>query len=359
MLPPSYKQNVAPSNHFLDPFATLPIGTIPHAIIEGILQYCIIDFVPMTFPAEWPAAERRARVDMLLYARHAGFLALIATNAAHRVILRGQHEDLSPSKRTHAELIHDADHKNVLKHAYRATRVKGDKAELDDEFLEAYFGLICAQTMVGDFSHSRALQQDVQEVLPNTKVPKESQAWLPLVDMSTAMGLLSQPTIALPWPRLPVPDEVIQRIRPASISRCSRPGCGVLLSCPHYAAASSDRRLLADAVLICYFAEFNVSRPGGLAAHEHVMYRCKGYELHQDVLDYVYDIFWQSENDGDALLVPALETSGTAGDTWHDFCLCGSCASCDRPGQGIDKPSEECFGLLRIEIGPQYGPSRA
>ena len=241
---------------------------------------------------------------MLLYARPAGFLALIATNAAHRAILRGQHEDLSPSKRSHAELIQDADYRTMLKHAYWATGIKNDKAELDDEFLEACFGLICAQTMVGDFNQSRALQHYVQQVLPNTKVPKESQAWLPLVDMSSAMGLLSRPTIALPWPRLPVPDEVIQRIRPASSSSCSR--LGVAFSDAVHITPQL-RRLLADAVLICYFAGSNVSRPGRLAAHEHVMYRCKSYELHQDVLGYVYDIFWQSENDGDALLVPALE----------------------------------------------------
>ena len=268
------------------------------------------DFIPMSFPAESRERDKESRIEMLVSLRNhspAGFLGLLATNAAHRAIVSYQrHDDLFPSDCSHTDLIYDPVYRSVLEDAYRALQRKQDKGELDAEFLEACFGLICAQTIAGDFSKSRILQRYVQQVLQTITIPKDSQAWLPLVDMSTAMGMLSKPTIALPWNRAPVLDETLVRIRPKSDSRLSR--LGVAFAKATYTTPQL-RQLLENAVILCQFAEFHNLQSKGLGYYDHIMFRCKYHELHQDLLSYVYDVFPCTEDEPSALLVPvpALE----------------------------------------------------
>jgi hypothetical protein len=304
--PPLY---VSPSAHFLDPFAATPGGNLRPADVDLLFKYSISTFLPMSFPVERAKTEREARVSMLLNVKvnsYAAYLGFLATVAAHRAVLYGHHRDLSPSARPSAESISDPLYRNVLQCAINATRQKQDKRELDGEYLEACFGLIGAETIVGDFQKARSLLLYVsQRVLHSVDIPIEARAWVPMVDMKTALGTLSMPIIkVLPWMKVPVPPEVMRRIRPPSncqLSMLGRSFANVTHISPRL------RQLLADAVIVCQFCEFNASNDAGLEGHEHIMYRCKTHELEHELLCYVHDAFPQADNKSSLVVVPPLE----------------------------------------------------
>ena len=305
--PPSSQLCPSPKIEFLDPFATMPAGRLSHATIDSVIQYSISHFMPLSFPTENTAAERESRFALLLYVKEhspAAFLGFMTTVAAHRAVLYRKHEDLSPSDRVHSDLIRDNEYRMVLQEAVRATREMQKKGEMDGEFLEACFGLISAQTIVGDFNQSLPLLQFVNQALQTVKIPIGAEAWLPLVDIKTAMGLLSRPIKQLPWTKAPVPADVLLRIRPPETSVYCRLGVA-FTEATHI--TRQLRKLLADGVVICQFSNFNCSNQDGLATYEHVMYRCKTHELEFDILSYVYDVFPCSGAEPPTIIVPALE----------------------------------------------------
>ncbi|KAI9870671.1 MAG: hypothetical protein M1823_008671, partial [Watsoniomyces obsoletus] len=126
-----------------------------------------------------------------------------------------------------------------------------------------------------------------------------------MVDMKTALGTLSMPIIkVLPWTKSPVPPEVLGRIRPPSNCHLSMLGRSFANVTP---ISPRLRQLLADAVIVCQFCEFNASNHAGLEGHEHIMYRCKTHELEHELLCYVHDTFPQADDKSGLVVVPPLE----------------------------------------------------
>jgi hypothetical protein len=108
----------------------------------------------------------------------------------------------------------------------------------------------------------------------------------------------------LPWEKAPVPDEVLFRISPLPSSPFSR--LGAAFASVGFISPQL-RQLLANAVIVCQFCQFNASDSQGLATHEHIMYRCKTHELEYDILTYIYSIFPCSEEDCAFIGIPVLE----------------------------------------------------
>jgi hypothetical protein len=261
----------------------------------------------MSFPVEKQATERESRLimmELLKFHSPAAYMGFLATLAAHRAVLNRSHDLVVSRSQLRNQVIYDADYRDALRGAENYAGYKQAKCEIDGEFLEVCFAIISAQSVMANLSEARRWLQLIHELLKNTPVPLSAYAWMPLVDVKVATGLLSKPVKQLPWERAPVPNEVLYRISPrlsASFSRLGTAFANVLFISPQL------RHLLANAVIVCQFCEFNASDSQGLATHEHIMYRCKTHELEYDILTYVYSVFPRAEEDPALVDVPPLE----------------------------------------------------
>lgn len=296
------------SYQFLDPFDMMPETKIPHAHIDSLMRYSISTFFPMSFPVEKTKTEKESRLTMLLQVKvHSpiAFIGFMATLAAHRAILHKNHDDLSPSNILHAHLIKDPDYKCALQEAVQSISEKVNSgATLDAEILEGCFSVVSAACIVGDFKQAADLLRYVSSDLQPVEVTRRAEGWLFLTDVKTAVGMLRKPIKALPWAKSRVPTDVLDRICSPASSCIFRLGTAF----PNVIHITSQlRQLLADAIVVCHFCEFNALAYEGLDTHEHIIYRCKTLELEHDILSYVYDTFGYSDETPSISFIPPLE----------------------------------------------------
>jgi len=264
--------------------------------------------LPMTFAVESKQAnERLARQRMVLQSKvsnPATFLGFMATVAAHRAILYGRHRDLAPSDENHDDLITDPDYKKVKQEALIAVRTKIQNREaINQNMVEACFGLISIATVVGNFQEARTHLKGIAQMVSIIETSGESMMWVPLSNVKVSVGLLSRPILKLPWAREAIPQEVIQRISPAPYSERSRLGSDfneLDLSEPLQALLSTSRD-------VCNFCEVNATESSGLSREEHAILRQKATELEFDLLAYPYETDEFGWDDRREPLIPAFE----------------------------------------------------
>ncbi|KEF59807.1 uncharacterized protein A1O9_04655 [Exophiala aquamarina CBS 119918] len=301
---------IAPAVHELDPFDTLPTHGVPHKSVEGLLQYCFDTLLPMTFSIETASySERMARQGLVLRQKAtspAVFLGFMATVAAHRAILRGNHQDLAPSETNHDDLITDPDYKRVKHHTIVAVRkmIENRTARVGQYLIDACFGLVSVATIVGNFREARVHLQGISQMMSIAEISQESVEWLPITDVKLATALLSKPSLPLPWERQPIPQEILQLVSPPSDSDQSRLGT----SLTHFAGLSSHlKELISRHRDICDICEFNVQNQGSLSHLQNRTLNRKATELEYDLTAYPYETSLFERDHNNQPIIPALE----------------------------------------------------
>lgn len=263
----------------------------------------------MTFSVEVKhTRDRLARQGMVLQSQitsPATFLGFMATIAAHRAIYHGRHRDLAPSDANHDDLITDPDYKVVKHEAIVAVRkIVETRQSLNPNLVDACFGLISTATVVGNFDEARMHLKGIAQVLSLVGNPQESTLWVPISNVKVSVGLLSRPLLQLPWPREPVPPEVLQRISPAPGTAMARMGSDFRT----LGLSQEILALLATSRDICNLCELNALDPRGLSSLENAIVRQKATEAEFDFLEYVYQTpaFDPPAPNNDPV-VPALE----------------------------------------------------
>ncbi|KIX02390.1 uncharacterized protein Z518_08331 [Rhinocladiella mackenziei CBS 650.93] len=301
--------HMAPAIDEFDPFETLPSNRVPHKSVESLLKYCFDVLLPLTFSVETKhARERLARQGMVLQSKissPATFLGFMATVSAHRAITSGHHQDLSPSVANHDDLIVDPDYKTVKHEAIVAVRRKVETFQkLDQDMVEACFGLISTATVVGNFEEARMHLGGIAQMMELVGVSEGSLKWVPISNVKVSVGLLSRPILPLPWSRQPIPEVIGKRISPAPDSDMVRLGCYFILL---EDLSDSLQGLLSMGRDICNFCELNATDPQGLSSLENSVLQRKAIELEYDLLAYPYESnAFRQDRDKEPLL-PSLE----------------------------------------------------
>ncbi|KAI1618623.1 hypothetical protein EDD37DRAFT_647414 [Exophiala viscosa] len=295
------------SNHEFDPFHTLPSSNVPHQSSESLLGYCFDIMLPLTFAVEYKRpSERLARQAMVLHSKMnspATFLGFMATVAAHRAILYGRHEDLSPSPQNHDELITDPDYKKVKHEAIVAVRRSIDRQEPPSQYMvDACFGLISTAAVVGNFEEATIHLRGIADIMSRVGASPESMLWLPITNVKISVAMLSKPILQLPWQREPIPADIQQRIAPEPDSEMARMG---LKFQQLEELSDSLQALLLTGRDICNLCQINAENSRGLSPWENAILRQKATEFEFDLVAYPYESpAFPRERNGEPLIPP-------------------------------------------------------
>ncbi|ETI27465.1 hypothetical protein G647_09655 [Cladophialophora carrionii CBS 160.54] len=305
----SPRLNLSPGVHEFDPFDTLPTNTLPHQSSESLLQYCFDVMLPMTFSVEVKRTrDRIARQGLVLSSKisnPASFLGFLATTAAHRAVMYGRHRDLAPSNDNHDDLILDPDYARAKHEATVAVRqIFQQRAIVDEQMLEACFGLISTATVVGNFEEARLHLKILDRITSQIELSEQTSMWLPIANVKISVGLLERPVMPLPFKREPVPDATLRRISPGLPSQMARLGTSFMrldqLSNPL-------RRLLSTQTVICHLCAAKAADSQSPSALETSILVKKSTEAEFDLLAYPYDADAFPRNARHEPELPALE----------------------------------------------------
>ncbi|KAJ9607787.1 hypothetical protein H2200_007866 [Cladophialophora chaetospira] len=307
--PKSPRLNLNLVVHQFDPFDTLPTNTLPHRSSESLLQYCFDVMLPLTFAVEVKQPrDRVVRQGLVLSSKisnPASFLGFLAITAAHRAVMYGRHKDLAPSLDNHDDLIFDPDYVRVKHEATVAVRqVFQKRAIVDEQMLEACFGLISTATVVGNLEEARLHLKMLDRIASQIDLSEQTLMWLPISNVKISVALLERPVMPLLFKREPIPEEIMQRIAPDPSTDMARLGQDFMrvdqLSQPL-------RALLSTHGDICNLCEAKATDPQASSLLETVTLGRKSTELEFDLLAYPYgnDIF--PRNNRDEPQLPALE----------------------------------------------------
>lgn len=264
----------------------------------------------MTFSIETTShSEQMARQGLVLRQKTvnpAVFLGFMATVAAHRAILRGNHKDLAPSETNHDDLITDPEYKQVKHHTIVAVRkmIEDRTARVGQYLVDACFGLVSVATIVGNFREARVHLQGISQMMSMAEISQESAQWLPITNVKLATALLSPPSLPIPWERQPIPQEHLQLVSPQSESDRSRLGTSLTDF-----AGLSDRlkELISHHRDICNICEFNVNHPESLSPLQNLTLNRKATELEYDLTAYPYETTIFERDHDNKPVIPALE----------------------------------------------------
>ena len=317
---------LTPAVHEFDPFNTLPTNELPHQSSESLLQYCEsmvpcrllqgkVDqqagfdvLLPLTFCVEKKyARDRTARQGLVLSSKvsnPASFLGFLATTAAHRAVMYGRHKDLAPSSQDHDDLILDPDYARVKHEAMVAVRQAfGQRPVVDEQMIEASFGLIATATVVGNFQEARMHLKLLDRLTSQIEFSEQTLMWLPVSIVKVSIGLLERPVMPLLIKREPIPDEVLRCIAPQPLTRMVRLG--------HEfwrldTLSPILKSLLSTHKDICHLCEFNATDPRSSPLDSETL-RKKAIELEFDLVAYPYDNEAFLQKSGDQPEIPLLE----------------------------------------------------
>ncbi|KIW66344.1 hypothetical protein PV04_05680 [Phialophora macrospora] len=295
--------------HEFDPFDTLPTNTLPHQSSESLLQYCFDVMLPLTFSVEVKQTrDRLVRQGLVLSSKisnPATFLGFLATAAAHRAVMYGRHRDLAPSNDNHDDLILDPDYVRVKHEATVAVRqIFHQRAIVDEQMLEACFGLISTATVVGNFEEARLHLKILDRITAQIELSEQALKWLPIANVKVSVALFERPVMPLLYHRETIPDAILQRISPDPSSQLARLGKSFV-----QLDQLSDRlrQLLSTQTDICDLCAAKMADSQSASTWEAAILVKKSTELEFDLLAYPYetDIFPRDARDEPQL--PALE----------------------------------------------------
>lgn len=263
----------------------------------------------MTFSTETSQTrDRLARQGLVLSSKitnPASFLGFLATTAAHRAVMYGRHKDLAPSLDNHDDLISDPEYVTVKHEATVAVRrMFQQRAIVDEQMLEACFGLISTATVVGNFEEARLHLKMLDRIASQIELSERTLTWLPISNVKISVGLLERPIMPLLLRREPIPEEILQRISHDVSTSMARLGHDFIrldqLSDPL-------KLLLATHADICDLCDIRAAAPRSSSPLETLILGRKSTELEFDLLAYPYetDIFPRSSRDEPQL--PVLE----------------------------------------------------
>ncbi|OCT51016.1 hypothetical protein CLCR_08649 [Cladophialophora carrionii] len=265
--------------------------------------------LPMTFSVEVKRTrDRIARQGLVLSSKisnPASFLGFLATTAAHRAVMYGRHKDLAPSNDNHDDLILDPDYARAKHEATVAVRqIFQQRAIVDEQMLEACFGLISTATVVGNFEEARLHLKILDRITSQIELSEQTLMWLPIANVKISVGLLERPVMPLPFKREPVPDATLRRISPGLPSQMARLGTSfVRLN----QLSNSLRRLLSSQTLICHLCAAKAADPQSPSALETSILVKKSTEAEFDLLAYPYEADAFPRNARHEPELPALE----------------------------------------------------
>jgi len=247
--------------------------------------------LPMTFQVEGKqrreALARRGMILQIQKSSPATFFSFLATSAAHRSLLLGSRADATTRPdMARVDLLNDREYALTQYEATAAVKRKLDNQTIDRELVDACFGLVSTAVLVGNFWEARTHLQGIQVMVDRIGPRQESSEsvfWLPIADVTAALGMLSRPVLPLPWARTPIPNTVLSHISSAATMDMARLGSGFLAL-----ADLSDQlqSLLVNCRDICLFCECNALDSVGLSPEEHSVLRRKAVELQHDLLSY-------------------------------------------------------------------------
>ena len=265
--------------------------------------------LPLTFSVEIKQArDRKARQGMVLNSKMsspASFLGFLATTAAHRAVLYGRHKDLAPSRDNHENLISDPDYARVKHEVIRAVRQVLEQCPVSHEqILEACFGLISTNTVVGNFEEARLHLKMLDRITSQIEVSEDTLRWLPISNTKLSVALLEHPVMPLLIVREPIPDELLQRIGRRSRTATSRMGQDLAGLGP---LSEPLRKLLSTHADVCRLCEVNLCEPQRCFPQDGAILTRKAIELEFDLLAYPYQIETLPRGSDDEPKLPAFE----------------------------------------------------
>lgn len=212
----------------------------------------------------------------------------MATVAAHRAIFHGMHKDLAPSSINHDDLITDPDYKRVKHEAIVSVRKAiQTRGKADQYLLEACFGLVSTATVVGNFEEARVHLRGVASMMASNPALTGIQEWVPITNVKISTAMLCRPCLAIPWDRQDIPQELLDKILPASGSADPHR----LNSAFTHVEELSDtlQQLLSLHQDLCNLCEYVAIHPRRLTAVENRILNRKAIELEYDYVDYACD----------------------------------------------------------------------
>ncbi|KIW32885.1 uncharacterized protein PV07_04398 [Cladophialophora immunda] len=265
--------------------------------------------LPLTFCVETRQAhDKLARQKMVMNSKMsnpATFLGFMATTAAHRAVFYGRHEDLAPSNANHDDLIIDPDYIRVKNEAMVAVRRTFDQREkVDDQMVEACFGLISTATVVGNFAEARIHLKILERVTSQMTLSEETLMWLPLSNVKVSVGLLVRPVLPLLFMREPLPEETLSRAEQHLPSDMNRLGQDFM---ELQQMSQPLKSLLTTSKDICRLCEMHHSLFQSPSRTETLSLRKKATELEYDLLAYPYATTIFPRNSANEPEIPALE----------------------------------------------------
>ncbi|EXJ69063.1 uncharacterized protein A1O5_07998 [Cladophialophora psammophila CBS 110553] len=265
--------------------------------------------LPLTFCVETKQAhDKFARQKMVLNSKTsnpATFLGFMATTAAHRAVFYGRHEDLAPSNTNHDDLIFDPDYIRVKNEAMVAVRRAFDqRANVDNQMVEACFGLISTATVVGNFAEARIHLKILERITSQMTLSDETMMWLPLSNVKVSVGLLVRPVLPLLFTREPLPEEVLFCAAQHLGTDMTRLGQDFTQL---QQMSQRLKLLLTTASDICRLCEMHSVVPRGPSPAENLSLRKKATELEFDLLAYPYETDIFPRNNENEPEIPALE----------------------------------------------------
>jgi hypothetical protein len=265
--------------------------------------------LPMTFSVEVKRTrDRIARQGLVLSSKTsspATFLGFLATTAAHRAVMYGRHRDLAPSNDNHDDLILDPDYVRVKHEATVAVRqVFHQRAIVDEQMLEACFGLISTATVVGNFEEARLHLKILDRITAQIELSEQALMWLPIANVKISVGLFERPVMPLLYKRETIPDTILQRISPDPSSQMACLGKSFV----RFDQLSDDlRRLLSMQTDICNLCAAKAADAQSPSTLETATLVKKSTELEFDLLAYPYETDIFPRNTRDEPELPALE----------------------------------------------------
>lgn len=263
----------------------------------------------MTFAVEMKRTQDRLkRQGMVLHTKisnPASFLGFLATTAAHRAVLYGRHKDLAPSLEDHDDLILDQDYILVKQEATAAVRqALAKRTIVDEQILEACFGLISTASVVGNFQEAKMHLKMLDRLTSQIELSEETLRWIPIANVKAAIGLLERPVVPLLFERESIPDQLMRRIHPNPATELARLHSDFRkldrLSQPLTLLLSAHRN-------VCYLCEINSIDPENALPRETSILSRKATELEFDLLAYPYEFISFPRNSRNEPQLPALE----------------------------------------------------
>lgn len=209
----------------------------------------------------------------------------MATAAAHRSILQANHQDLAPTRQNRCQFLGDADYQYLKKAAVRAI---WEACQMHTSILEASFGLIGAESMMGNFEHALLHLDFVVKYKWARDMNSVYLDWMQMADIKAAVGRLKQPRFAL---RPDPPSPLAKRLMPDWNSPMARLACRFDDIPEEWSLSQQLRSLLDEAREVCYICEFNTHAGEGLAPSEYDALRNRTLRLEFSLLSYAYNIF--------------------------------------------------------------------